>query len=726
MRKPRLRSKAGPASPSAGRPGWPGLAVLLALVCIGKLALALTLADHPLLQPVGELDAGEYWRLAARVAGGDLLLQGTPSYLSPLYVYWLALAMTISGGSVAGVLVLQAGVGTAAVWLAARAAAAWVGASSQARAAIVAGGSLALTSIVALQEALILQSALDAFLMAAFALAFTRAAIDGSPRTWAWCGAALALLATNRPNAWLLALVCLPAAAFTVARVVRARAVVAWSLGAVLVVAPFTLRAALATGEWTALPGHGGLNAYIGNHAEANGTYTVLPGIRPSMEGQRQDAQLVASRAEGRTVRPSEVSAHFARRALDWWRQSPWQATRLLAYKIWLSTHSWELPVNVSHAWFREQVPLLWILPVGAWLLVPAGLAASVGGHLAVASDRIAPWHWFRVLLPVYLLGVAIFFVVDRYRAPALVLGAIHLGVLAAMRGESRQRDAGRGALAAMGLAVVVFVGGLVPLPFQRGEADADAQMAFHAIAEGSDTEADRWLARAVARHPAPGIVWFRAGLGWQSRSELARAERALREAHRLDPDVSEATFALAGVLLSQGKGAEALPLLRRLDAQGERGVPTAGGGRLRLDIALAHWQAGDQALARGVLDSGVTPDALPLLRARALAAVEARRVDLAEWLLSVCRQHAPGDAEVAEKLGLMRARMGRVDEAAALLEDAARLDPQRATARFNLAVLRAQQGRSEQAIALLRDALRIDPSYEQAAGALRELLHGS
>ena len=57
---------------------------------------------------------------------------------------------------------------------------------------------------------------------------------------------------------------------------------------------------------------------------------------------------------------------------------------RLLAYKLWLTTHAWELPINVSYAWFREQVLLLRLMPVGAWLLVPLGLAAAVGGHLAV------------------------------------------------------------------------------------------------------------------------------------------------------------------------------------------------------------------------------------------------------------------------------------------------------------------------------------------------------
>ncbi|BCS35329.1 hypothetical protein TBR22_A45560 [Luteitalea sp. TBR-22] len=726
------RSRRAAADGRVGDPGLPtrpALAIAALLLTLGlKLALAFTLADHPLLQPVGDLDTGAYWRFAERVASGDILMQQQALDVSPLYIYWLALAQVLTGASVAGVLALQAVLGTGAVWLVAATTMRWAAPARAWRAGLVAGGVLALTSIVALQEAVILQSALDPLLMALFAWTTTRALQEPSTRRWAWSGVGLALLATNRPNAWLLGVVVLAAAMLRSSRHDSgavgtprpAWAAMSLLLGVLVVLAPFALRSRLAGFEWSPLPTHGGLNFYIGNHAGANGTYSVIDGIRPSIEGQRLDMYNVVTKALGRPP-DGEVSWYFIGLALDWWRDSPLQATRLLAWKVWLTTHSWELPVNLSHAWFREHTPLLWAMPFGAWLLVPLGLAVSIGGGVLVDDERRAAWRWFRWLLPVYLLSVAIFFVVDRYRMPALVLGAIHVGLLASTTREHRER-AGRSGFVALVVGAVVFVAGLVPLPFQRGEADADTQMAVIAIDAGRDAEGEQWLASAVARHPAPGIAWFRAGLAWQARSDIPRAEKALREAHRLDPEVSDVTFALAGVLLSQGKGRDALPLLEQLQATGDGGAPTARSERYRLDIALAHWQNGDEALARNVLAAGVTPEGLPLLRARALAAVEARHVTLAEWLLSVYRRHAPGDAEVVEKLGLMRARTGDAAGAASLFEEAARLDPARATARFNLAVLRAQQGRRDEAIALLQEALRIDPSYAQAAGALREL----
>jgi len=268
-----------------------------------------------------------------------------------------------------------------------------------------------------------------------------------------------------------------------------------------------------------------------------------------------------------------------------------------------------------------------------------------------------------------------------------------------------------------MTVAVVTFAAGFVPLPFQLGEADADSRMALLAIDAGRDDEGRVWLDRAVARHEAPGLAWFRAGLAWQARNRLGDAERALREAHRLDPDVGDVAFALAGVLLTEGKGAEAVPLLEQAERAGVRP------DRVRLDLSLALWQAGQETRAREVLAGGVPKAGLPLLRARALASAEARQIDLADWLLAEHRRLEPGDAEVAETLGLMRARRGDTTTAAALFDEAARLDPLRATARFNLAIARLQQGRRDEAVALLREALRLDPTYAQAAGALRELL---
>ena len=200
------RSVAQPAAPEAqGTYRWRWPLALLGLVLALKMALALTLAGHPLLQPEGELDAGEYWRLAQRVAGGDVLLTGTPFYVSPLYIYWLAFAQAITGASVAGVLVLQAALGTLAVWLTARTAALWVpDDSARPRGGRGRRRARAHRHRRAAGRADPAVGARRSAHVGVRLRVHTRVAAVVA-EAWAWCGVALALLATNRPNAWLLA-----------------------------------------------------------------------------------------------------------------------------------------------------------------------------------------------------------------------------------------------------------------------------------------------------------------------------------------------------------------------------------------------------------------------------------------------------------------------------------------------------------------------------------------
>ena len=85
-----------------------------------KIAVLAHFDDHPLLQPTGEMDSGVYARLAADVAGGDVLLRGpgpVPYFVSPLYIYFLAAVHALSAGSLLAAKVVQVALGTAAVGL---------------------------------------------------------------------------------------------------------------------------------------------------------------------------------------------------------------------------------------------------------------------------------------------------------------------------------------------------------------------------------------------------------------------------------------------------------------------------------------------------------------------------------------------------------------------------------------------------------------------------------
>ena len=165
---------------------------LLALAFVLKLLVVGQLADHPLLQADAGFDTTDYVTLAEQVRGGNLALGPGLYYVSPLYIYFLAGALGVLQ-SLTAVRVLQAALGTltiGAIFLMART---WYGT----RAAWWAAGLAALTGLLTFHEILILQSSLDAVLVAAALLALTYGLTRGD---WRWGLAAGAAFGIASPQ----------------------------------------------------------------------------------------------------------------------------------------------------------------------------------------------------------------------------------------------------------------------------------------------------------------------------------------------------------------------------------------------------------------------------------------------------------------------------------------------------------------------------------------------
>jgi 4-amino-4-deoxy-L-arabinose transferase-like glycosyltransferase len=334
-RRHQSRSDEAPSVARTRRPGRVAPAALLLVTLALKAVVLAQLHAHPLLQPEGGLDSEVYVRLARQAAAGDWALGREAYYVSPFYAYFLATVFTFSGGSLLAAKVVQIVLGTAAVGLIFATTQIWFGR----RAAWVAGGLAAATGVFTFNEVLLLQSVVDPFLAALALFLLARALTAESLVRLARAGAALGLFATNRPNAlaWAGALAVILAAPPSRRGLSRAGMLLT---GALVVLAPVTLRNRVAAGEWILVSSHGGLNFYIGNNPEADGTYRRVPGIAPDIEGQMRDAKAVAEAATGRTGRPmraSEVSRYFSKRAWEWIAGHPARALGLFLRKIGLS-----------------------------------------------------------------------------------------------------------------------------------------------------------------------------------------------------------------------------------------------------------------------------------------------------------------------------------------------------------------------------------------------------
>ncbi|MET0552329.1 MAG: tetratricopeptide repeat protein [Vicinamibacteria bacterium] len=701
--RPKRRAAATPDAPPPTRaPAAPALAAaaVFGIALALRLLLLFQLHGHPLLQPTGVLDDAEYFRLAQRAAGGDWALGPGAYYVSPLYIYFLAAVFRIAGVAVLHAQLVQVVLGAAAAALVAVTGRRLFGA----RAGVLAGLLAAATGVFVFDEILVLQSALDPFL-AALALERLSAALLGpTAARFAAAGAVFGLLGLNRPNALAACAVVVLVALVTERTRRGALHAAALAAGVALALAPAAIRNRAVTGEWVLVSSHGGLNFLIGNHPGATGGYGAPPGVTPTIAGQSADTTRVAEAAAGRSLTDAEVSDHFYREGWRFVRAQPGRAAALFARKLALTLGAAELPLNYAYAyWSRDEPTVLRGLVVGAWLLVPLGLA-GLAVPPRVPRRALAVWASF---LPAYALAVALFFVAWRYRLPLLVGLAVTAGAAIdwAWRAAATRNAAGWRPLAALCAA-----GALIawwPYRVDNGLADERTERLVHLIVEGRGAEARALLAQTLPIHRDPGLVHYRAGRAWLDAGRADEAAAELQESLRAAPDQAEVHLALGQALLRQRRPQDALPHLARARAASVSG-DVAG-----LETARALLALDRRDEARGVVaatplladSDAVTATALGVL------AVTLGDPDAALRFLERAIALAPGSGDAHEHRGLALEQRGRHAEAIASLEAACRLAPADPTAHFNLALLYARAGRLAEARAVARRAAALDPA---------------
>ena len=579
---------------SAGVRSKRSAAGLLLAALLAKATVLAQLHAHPLLQPEGGLDSDVYVRLARQAAGGDWLLGHEAYFVSPFYVYFLAAVFVLTGSSLLAAKTVQIVLGTAAVGLVLATTDAWYGR----RAAWIAGALAAATGVFTFNEVLLLQSAVDPFLTALALYLLARALGSSRLGGFVAAGASLGLLVMNRPNALAWAAGAVLLLALVPPSLTSVRRAAALGGGLVLVLAPVALRNRAVAGEWILVSSHGGLNFYVGNSSEADGTYRSVPGIAPDIEGQVRDAKTVAEAAEGRPLTASGVSGYFYRRAGEWIAGHPAAARRLFLRKLAYCFNSVDLSLNYSYAYYsRDEPTLLRVLAVGPWLLVPLGLLG-----LAVAPRRPEQggyWLW-AAFVPVYAASVAAFFVSGRYRMPLLVPLCVGSGAAVVWLYEAVRAQRTRRLLASAAALAILGIAANWNWHLDDGRAEERTEMIIWLVDEGRFDEANALLARSRPTHPEPALLLYRVGRAFHERGRPQEAADLLEQALRAEPQRGEIRQALArvleenGVALSlSGRHAEGAAELERAVALG----PTSPSAWLNL--AVVYGQLGRYAEAR-------------------------------------------------------------------------------------------------------------------------------
>lgn len=677
------------------------------LIAFGVKAAALVfLHDHPLLQPRGGLDTAYYVAFGERVASGDLALDREPFFLSPLYIYFLGAVLSVS--TLTGVKLVQIALGASAVVLIGKTAHEWFGAT----AGRIAASLALLTGIFSFYELTLLPAALDPFLTALALWLLTIALKPTGARIhFGLAGAAFGLSALNRPN-MLLCVVAVTALLIIFKRFSPALLLAA---GAAFVIAPVTIRNLAVSGERVLISSHGGLNFYIGNHDEADGTYKSVPGVRPDIRGQQIDTKRITERAIGRSASAVDVSRHFYDRAFAWILSEPSAALALFARKVLYVLNAADLPLNYSYSYFaRDVASPLRLLIVGPWLLIPLGVTGLIHRLLAERDRSFVVWA---SVIPFYALSVALFFVSGRYRLPLLVplivTSSFALVTAASLIAARNYRALGRRALLLIALSVISWY----DFGLDDGRANERTSMVVYLIEKGDLPAATRLLEETAREHPRPSLLYYRAGHAFHARRDFASAGAAYQRALELDPGRAEIRSSLGGTLLAAGNVSAAAP---HLAAAFEADVDPQSSGT---QLVEAIERVGD-AEAREILERlRPTPRApAPILVELGRVAVSKRLTGIAQGFLRQAVTKEPENAAAHHWLGMSYAVEGRDAEAIESLQTAVELEPGNAATHQNLAVLYARGKRYDDARIHATRALALKPDYANAAELLAML----
>jgi tetratricopeptide (TPR) repeat protein len=211
--------------------------------------------------------------------------------------------------------------------------------------------------------------------------------------------------------------------------------------------------------------------------------------------------------------------------------------------------------------------------------------------------------------------------------------------------------------------------------------------------------------------HLALGVLFLR-------KQDVARAERAFRQAVDREPNLAEAHLALGDLYVG-----------RRDAIQAEREFKTAAelapvGSRARIRLADFYLLTKRPDEAKRILSeiNGKAPAYLPAWRRLAEISLHERKYDENITTLQTLLKKNPADLEGHLLLGRVRLAKHETPEALQEFQQVLKLDPKNATARYQLGLAQLQAGNLQQAKVELKEAISAAPNFTEAVLLLADL----
>jgi len=184
--------------------------------------------------------------------------------------------------------------------------------------------------------------------------------------------------------------------------------------GLAICVMPVSIRNLMVAGDPVLIASQGGINLFIGNNDAADGLSATLPEPLGHNWTLRQIRQ-IAETDRGGPLKPGEISDYWRDRAIAWILSHPGMFLELYAKRIGYQLVDREISNNRQLGSHFASLGTLRYNPLSFGVVLPLTLLGLIGLY-----RRNEPAQFIMVLLVVYSLVMAMFFVNARFRLPLL------------------------------------------------------------------------------------------------------------------------------------------------------------------------------------------------------------------------------------------------------------------------------------------------------------------
>jgi tetratricopeptide (TPR) repeat protein len=663
------------------------------------------------------VDAFSFYKKSSAIAAGQMWGESEAFWQPPLYIYWLALFHWLTPDH---------------FFLSTRLAQTFLGAFSclltyliarrvlSPAVAALAGGLAACYGVSFYFETELLAVSLEVCLDLALVHRLLIALERPQSRHWLAAGILAGLAALTRPTV-LLYIAVVPVWIWW--RSQRGQALAKASgpgwiqvglfiFTCILVILPVSWRNYHIDGDWVPISTNGGINFFIGNNPNYDGTVNIRPGM-PWEE-------LVMEPVRAGYTSAAQRSTYFTRKGLDYIVDQPLAWSGLLLKKLYLFWAAPEIKRNQDVYYARTHSFLLSAL-LWDWggFSFPFGLIGPLAlvGLAATWRRSDPPLALLRLFTLSYIGAVVLFFVVARYRMPVLpvllIFAAWTLSQLyTAIKTGHRSRALVLG-LPTLLLAVACNLPAVPPL-------SQDAEVRFHLgevfLRQEKYPLAAQYSLACLELEPSFNYARHNLAVAYFHLGDYDAALEAGIQTSKENPRRADTHVLLGRVQTAVGNPGAAVAHFRRALAID----PKDGMGHYYYGRVLAAAGKASQAAEHFEQARNAFPQDFWLAYELAQAYQFQGQLDQALAGFAAAYRLEP-QAAALNAMGAIHFQRGDLDQARQHFDRALTLAPNDPDAGVNRAVIDLKKGQAVQAATALEKILRRHPDFRRAAAALAE-----